>query len=77
MAIEDNVLPSLHPFLYEETVRCALAEDLGLAGDLTTDAIVAEEMTAVARIVARRAGRIAGIAVAGTAFRCLDPHLSF
>ncbi len=69
-------LPPLYPVLYEETVRAALHEDLGRAGDLTTDAIVAMDVTAAASIVARRAGRIAGIEVAAAAFRCLEPQLS-
>ncbi len=33
-------LPSLHPLQYEDLLRRALREDLGGAGDLTTDAIV-------------------------------------
>ena len=66
----------LYPFLYEEAVRRALAEDLG-RGDATTDAIVAPEDRATARIVARVPGRIAGIDIAGYAFCCLDPQLKY
>ncbi|MGP8100518.1 MAG: nicotinate-nucleotide diphosphorylase (carboxylating), partial [Candidatus Cybelea sp.] len=40
-------------------VRAALLEDIGRAGDLTTDAIVEPERLARARIVARRAGILA------------------
>ncbi len=65
----------LPPLLYEETVRRALAEDLGRAGDLTTDAIVPAGETGEARLVARAEGRIAGLAVALSAFRVLDPTL--
>ncbi len=68
-------LPPLYPMLYEKTVRSALAEDLGRAGDLTTDAIVLAEDTATALITARSSGRIAGIDVAGFAFHCLDSRL--
>ena len=67
----------LYPLLYEETVRRALLEDLGRAGDLTTDAIVSPADTATALIVARRAGRIAGLDVARCAFHGLDPAISF
>ena len=71
-----DILP-LYPLFYEDSVRRALAEDLGRAGDLTTDAIVSVADRATAAIVARAPGRIAGMDVAGFAFRCLDPQLSF
>ncbi|MBZ5498170.1 MAG: carboxylating nicotinate-nucleotide diphosphorylase [Acidobacteriia bacterium] len=61
--------------LYEETVRRALLEDLGRAGDLTTDAIVAAGEEAVASMIARAPGRIAGLEVAVCAFRCLDARV--
>ncbi len=64
----------LYPLVYEKAVHRALAEDLGRAGDLTTDAIVPPDATAAAVIVARRAGRIAGMDVAVTAFRILAPR---
>ena len=62
----------LYPMLYEAVVRRALEEDLGRAGDLTTDAIVPPEASANALLVARRGGRIAGMDVAACAFRLLD-----
>jgi nicotinate-nucleotide pyrophosphorylase (carboxylating) len=68
-------LPPLWPLLYEEAVRRALAEDLGRAGDLTTDAIVPANCLAEARLVARAAGRIAGVEPALAAFRLLDPSV--
>jgi nicotinate-nucleotide pyrophosphorylase (carboxylating) len=63
---------ALYPLQYEETVRRALTEDLGWA-DLTTDAIVDPGRQAVGRVVARAAGRVAGLDVALSAFRMLDP----
>jgi nicotinate-nucleotide pyrophosphorylase (carboxylating) len=65
----------LPPLLYEDAVRRALREDLGRAGDLTTAALVPAAATAEARIVARAAGRLAGVEVAAAAFRLLDPRL--
>ena len=65
-------LPTLFPLLYEGLVARALAEDLGRAGDVTSDAVLEPEQKAVADIVARRAGRLAGLAVALSAFRQLD-----
>ncbi|HYK90041.1 MAG TPA: carboxylating nicotinate-nucleotide diphosphorylase [Acidobacteriota bacterium] len=75
MSKSNEALPPLYPILYEETVRRALIEDLGRAGDLTTAAIVPPDAVAAASIVARRAGRVAGITVAAAAFHCLEPHL--
>lgn len=65
-------LPRLAPILYEPLVRRALEEDLGQAGDLTSDAVLPADLSGEAKIVARRAGRIAGLDVAVTAFRLLD-----
>jgi nicotinate-nucleotide pyrophosphorylase (carboxylating) len=68
-------LPTLYPLLYEPLVARALAEDLGRAGDLTSDAVLPEGLAAAARVVARAAGRIAGLPAALAAFRLLDPRL--
>jgi nicotinate-nucleotide pyrophosphorylase (carboxylating) len=62
----NSEMPQLYPILYE---------DLGRAGDLTTDAIVASQDVATALLVARAPGCIAGMDVACHAFRCLDPKL--
>jgi nicotinate-nucleotide pyrophosphorylase (carboxylating) len=67
--------PALSALLYRDLVRTALAEDLGRAGDLTTDAIVSAEREAAGRLIARRAGRVCGLEVAVTAFRELDPDV--
>ncbi|AIB13401.1 nicotinate-nucleotide pyrophosphorylase (plasmid) [Azospirillum argentinense] len=63
----------LHPLTYEPIVRAALAEDLGRAGDITTDSIVPADAVATARVAARQDGRVAGLEVALSAFRILDP----
>jgi nicotinate-nucleotide pyrophosphorylase (carboxylating) len=75
MKIPNATLTPPHRLLYEKTVRRALIEDLGRAGDLTTDAVVAAEEEAVASIVARAEGRIAGMDVALCAFGCLDARV--
>ena len=69
------LLPPLYPLLYEPLVRRALEEDLGRAGDLTSDAILPPDLMAEARVVARAAGRIAGLPAALSAFRLLDPSI--
>ncbi len=68
-------LPPPYPLQYEPLLRRALAEDLGRAGDVTTDAIVPPDAVAEARIVARRAGRVAGAPMAAAAFGLLDPRV--
>jgi nicotinate-nucleotide pyrophosphorylase (carboxylating) len=65
-------VPPLYPLLYEPLVRRALEEDLGRAGDLTSDAILPVDLMAEARVVARAAGRIAGLPASLSAFRLLD-----
>jgi nicotinate-nucleotide pyrophosphorylase (carboxylating) len=61
-----------HALQYEPLLRAALLEDLGTAGDLTTDAIVAPGTTASGTIVARAPGRVAGVGIACAAFTLLD-----
>ncbi|MBW3577157.1 MAG: carboxylating nicotinate-nucleotide diphosphorylase [Actinobacteria bacterium] len=59
-------------FLYEPVVRRALLEDLGGAGDLTTDAIVPPTLQATGVVAARRPGRVAAVMLAATAFTLID-----
>jgi nicotinate-nucleotide pyrophosphorylase (carboxylating) len=59
--------------MYVPTVRHALAEDLGTAGDLTSDAAIPEDATARADMVARQPGCLAGLDVAISAFELMDP----
>jgi nicotinate-nucleotide pyrophosphorylase (carboxylating) len=66
----------LDPALYRETVRRALAEDLGW-GDVTTDATVPSDLQARGLIIAKTPCVIAGLDVAAEAFRQLDPGCSF
>jgi nicotinate-nucleotide pyrophosphorylase (carboxylating) len=61
--------------LVEPVVRGALEEDLGRAGDVTTDFTVPAENRARAVIAARGAGAVAGLIAAECAFRLLDPEV--
>ena len=66
----------MHRLVWEPMVRAALVEDLGRAGDLTTDSIVPADVTARFAIVAREAGVCAGLDVASGAFELTDPRTS-
>jgi nicotinate-nucleotide pyrophosphorylase (carboxylating) len=55
-------------------VARALAEDLGVLGDITTTACVADDQIAVAAWVAREEGVLAGTALATEVFRQIDEH---
>ncbi len=67
----------LHPLTLEPLLRAALAEDLGQAGDLTTDAIVGADQRSTASIGVRTDGIIAGLTVAKAAFALYDPTVQF
>ena len=62
----------LDPALYRETVRRALAEDLGW-GDLTTDGTIGEKQRARGVLLAKSQLVIAGLDIALEAFMQLDP----
>jgi nicotinate-nucleotide pyrophosphorylase (carboxylating) len=62
--------------IVEPLVRAALVEDLGRAGDLTTDAIVPAGLAARAALIARETGVVAGLDVAKLAFELIDPHIA-
>jgi nicotinate-nucleotide pyrophosphorylase (carboxylating) len=53
----------------------ALLEDLGRAGDLTTDAIVPAAREATTLLVARQPGVVAGLDLARLAFQLIDPAI--
>ena len=63
--------------LTEPLVRAALLEDLGRAGDITTDACVPDGVLADAALVARMPGVIAGLDLAALAFELIEPGLRF
>src|SRR5581483_2613888 len=59
-----------------ELIKRALEED-GADYDITTFSTVPEQQQAQARIIARRAGVVAGLAVAAETFRLLDERIAF
>ncbi len=75
--MRDTIIGVLPPALVEEAVRRALAEDLGLAGDLTSQATIPVDAVATATLSAREAGVIAGLPLALEVFRQLGGAVSF
>ena len=76
-ALKEQTVPPLPAIMVEPLVRSALLEDLGRAGDLTTDAIVPADARTDVALVARQPGGVAGLDFALTAFRLLDPDIRF
>ena len=67
----------LNPLLIQDSVRRALEEDLGRAGDITTTATIPASAGARAVIASREAGVIAGLPLAEAAFHMIAPGLRF
>lgn len=67
--------PPLPRLMIEPLVRQALLEDLGRAGDLTTDAIVPADCQAKMALTARQSGVVAGLDLALLAFQIIDPAI--
>ncbi|WP_436642969.1 carboxylating nicotinate-nucleotide diphosphorylase [Microbaculum sp. FT89] len=63
--------------LVVEAVSRALAEDFGLAGDITSAATIAADATARGTIGARKPGTIAGLDIAREAFAQANPLIAF
>jgi len=68
-------IPPLPAVMVEPVVRAALLEDLGRAGDLTTDAVVPADARTETFLAARQQGVVAGLDFAATAFRLIDPAI--
>lgn len=68
---------ALPPALVAEVVARALAEDLGLAGDLTSLATIPADAVATATLTAREPGVIAGLPLALETFRQLGGGVAF
>jgi nicotinate-nucleotide pyrophosphorylase (carboxylating) len=65
----------LSPLEIDEAVTRALAEDLGRAGDVTSIATIPDGTPGQGRVVARKAGVIAGLPLVEAAYRKLAPDV--
>ncbi len=77
MSRPDRLPAQLPRLLVERAVAAALEEDLGLAGDLTSQATLAPEARATASLSAREPGVIAGLDLAAAAFRLVGDGVTF
>lgn len=62
---------------FDDLIERAFAEDLGAAGDLTSESIFGSEHTSVANLVARQDGVIAGVDIAKRVFSMRDASIEF
>ena len=69
-------LTPLPAVLIEPIVRAALTEDLGRAGDITTNAVVPDDAVFKGAVVARQDGVVAGTQAARIALQLIDPAVS-
>ncbi len=74
---QENDLPRLPHNLIDQAVKAALAEDLGLAGDITTDATVPRDASATAVLAARERGVVSGLPLAQAAFHAFGDKVTF
>jgi nicotinate-nucleotide pyrophosphorylase (carboxylating) len=65
----------LPTIMLEPLARATLLEDLGRAGDLTTEAIVPPSARATSVLAARQAGVLAGLDLATLVFHLIDPMI--
>ncbi|MGH1349498.1 MAG: carboxylating nicotinate-nucleotide diphosphorylase [Methyloligellaceae bacterium] len=68
---------SLPEFMIDEAVKMALKEDLGHAGDLSTNSVIPEQTMAECVFNARQSGVVSGIRFAELAFRALTSDVQF
>lgn len=77
MSRPDRLPAQLPRLLVDRAVAAALEEDLGLAGDLTSQATLAPQAWATASLSAREAGVVAGLDLAAAAFRLVGDGVTF
>ncbi|QSY85638.1 carboxylating nicotinate-nucleotide diphosphorylase [Rhizobium binae] len=74
--VPEMSLVPLPRLIVEPLVRAALLEDLGLAGDITSAAVIPREHRSTVVMAARQPGVIAGLDAAELAFTLVDPEIA-
>jgi nicotinate-nucleotide pyrophosphorylase (carboxylating) len=70
-------MPKLDPQALRSIVEAALREDLGGEGDITTDAVIPDDLRARGSLVARADLVLAGLPAVREVFSQLDPELEY
>ncbi len=70
-------LPPLPAVMIEPAIRAALLEDLGRAGDITSDSVIDVHTQAEVALIAREPGTLAGLDFARSAFALIEPRIRF
>ncbi|OYV36199.1 MAG: nicotinate-nucleotide diphosphorylase (carboxylating) [Rhodospirillales bacterium 20-64-7] len=68
---------SLPYLLVESAVRAGLLEDIGRAGDITSEAVIPASSRTMCALEVREPGVVAGLDFARTAFFLIDPAIKF
>src|SRR5690554_2424425 len=76
-AMTDQHVAPLADVMLEPLLRQTLLEDLGRAGDLTSNLIIPADATASLKIAARTEGVLAGLDLARIAFAVMDGRIRF
>lgn len=72
-----SLKPHLSPILIRKAIDEALLEDLGRAGDITTNATIPADANAQCVLATREDGIVSGMELARAAFAAIDPDLKF
>ncbi|NTJ62844.1 carboxylating nicotinate-nucleotide diphosphorylase [Agrobacterium rhizogenes] len=73
--VPDMMLAPLPRLIVEPLVRNALVEDLGLAGDVTSTAVIPATHRSRVAMVTRQPGVVAGLDASELAFQLVDPAI--
>lgn len=63
--------------IVKKVIKEALEEDLGFAGDITSQAVIPDDLEEKAEIVAKEEGIVAGLFLAEAVFKAVDDRLKF
>lgn len=75
--MSDFCLPKLPDLMITPCIEAALLEDLGRAGDITTESVIPAQAQAHVVLAVREPGVVSGLDFARIAFKLVDPDLVF
>lgn len=75
--MSDFYLPKLPDLMITPSIEAALLEDLGRAGDITTESVIPAQAQAHVVLSVREPGVVSGLDFARIAFKLVDPELVF